>query len=215
MPPSRTEDLVPLAASLPGGRGLYEVRFHGRGGQGTVYASVLLAHAAFVEGRGVQAFPFFGVERRGAPVVAHARIGEAPVRIACEVAAPDAVVVMDPTLVTGLGARIAAGLRPEGTLLVNSSRPQVAVAADLGIPGVSVCDASGIARRHGLGSPSNPIVNTAMLGALAGLTGVVAWTSLERAIREHVPARAEANAAAAREAFEAMTRRTPSLEATP
>lgn len=185
------------ARPFPGTRGVYEVRFHGRGGQGTVVASILLAEAAFREGRGVQAFPFFGVERRGAPVVAHTRIGEREVRLACEVATPDAVVVMDPTLVGGLGARIIAGLRPGGMLLVNTR----ASPKDVHLPHekirVATVDATGIARRHRLGSAASPIVNTAMLGAFVALSGAVGAERLGEAIREKAPARAEANVAAA------------------
>ena len=204
MPPPSIAGLESPVGPLPGGRGLFEVRFHGRGGQGTVVASTLLAHAAFLEKRGVQAFPFFGVERRGAPVVAHARIGEGPVRLGCEVAGPDGVVVMDPTLVAGLGARMAAGLRPGGTLLVNTRRSKDELARDLAFPAVAVCDGARIARAHGLGSPSNPIVNTALLGALAACSGVVRLDSLETAIRGHVPARPEENVAAVRQAYDEL-----------
>lgn len=193
-----TLTLAPVPKPLPGGRGLYEVRFHGRGGQGTVIASVLLAEAAFLEGRGVQAFPFFGVERRGAPVVAHARIGESAVRLACEVKAPDAIVIMDPTLVPTLAPKLGASARPEVLVLVNTSRR----AGDLGIPGssrVATVDARAIARSHGLGSGANPIVNTAVLGALVRATGIVGIASLEEAIREKSPAQVDANLAAARD----------------
>ncbi len=171
-----------------------------------MYASILLAHAAFAEGRGVQAFPFFGVERRGAPVVAHARIGEGPVRLACAVAAPDAVVVMDPTLVTGLGASVVRGLREGGTLLVNTPRPPAAVRELLGTAQAATVDATSIARRHGLGSPANPIVNTAMLGALAAVTGIVSGPALEDALRGHVPQRPEENVRAARDAIAEVRR---------
>jgi 2-oxoacid:acceptor oxidoreductase gamma subunit (pyruvate/2-ketoisovalerate family) len=185
------------ARPFPGTRDIFEVRFHGRGGQGTVVASILLAEAAFREGRGVQAFPFFGVERRGAPVVAHTRMGAHAVRIACEVATPDAVVVMDPTLVGGLGTRLIAGLRAGGTILINTR----AAPADVHLPHESIkvatVDATGIARRHTLGSVASPIVNTAMLGAFVAVSRAVSAKGLEETIREKAPARAEANVAAA------------------
>lgn len=192
--------MATLVSPLPGSRGLFEVRFHGRGGQGTVVASILLADAAFREGRGVQAFPFFGVERRGAPVVAHTRVGEGPVRLACDVAAPDAVVVMDASLVHGLGKKLLAGLREGGVVLVNTRRPSAQLGLDAPGARVVALDASGIALRHGLGSAASPIVNTAILGALAKATGIVRWASLEAAIRAKAPAQVDANVAAAREA---------------
>ncbi|MBI4392950.1 MAG: 2-oxoacid:acceptor oxidoreductase family protein [Euryarchaeota archaeon] len=191
-------------AALPGGRGLFEVRFHGRGGQGTVVASILLAQAAFLEGRGVQAFPFFGVERRGAPVLAHTRIGEGAVRLACAVDRPDAVVVMDPSLVGGLGRRLLDGVRDGGVILLNSRRPPPAAMISSDALRVHAVDASSIAVGHGLGSPSNPIVNTAILGALAKATGIVSIESLERSIRYKAPARIEENVAAAHEAYESL-----------
>lgn len=195
-----------VGVALPGSRGLYEVRFHGRGGQGTVVASIMLAQAAFLEGRGVQAFPFFGVERRGAPVVAHARIGEKPIRLACDVAAPDAVVVMDASLITGLGSRLVAGLRPGGLLLLNTSRKPSEVPLGGASVRVGTIDATRIARRNGLGSASNPIVNTAVLGALVRLSGLVTMASLESAIQTKTPAKVDANLAAARDGHrEALT----------
>lgn len=187
---------------LPGGHGLYEVRFHGRGGQGTVVASTLLAQAAFLEGRDVQAFPFFGVERRGAPVVAHTRIGEDQVRLTTSVPHPDAIIVMDPTLVHR-GGSFFSSLRPGGVVLVNSKHvPQdFNVTVDGTLASV---DAAGIATRHKLGSMTNPIVNTVILGAFTRLTKVVRLGSLEEAIQEKVPGHAEANVQAAREAYETV-----------
>jgi len=98
-----------------------ELRFHGRGGQGTVVASKLLAVALFREGREVQAFPAFGVERRGAPVTAFLRISTTPILLRCEITAPDDLVVLDPTLVTAID--VTAGLKEGGTILINADRP--------------------------------------------------------------------------------------------
>jgi pyruvate ferredoxin oxidoreductase gamma subunit len=97
-----------------------ELRIHGRGGQGAVIASKLLAVALFREGRWVQSFPAFGVERRGAPVTAFLRVSESPIRLRCEVAAPDDLIVLDPTLIGAID--VAAGLKPGGSILINSDR---------------------------------------------------------------------------------------------
>jgi 2-oxoacid:acceptor oxidoreductase gamma subunit (pyruvate/2-ketoisovalerate family) len=192
---------------LPGGRGVYEVRFQGRGGQGTVVASVLLAQAAFLEGRGVQAFPFFGVERRGAPVVAHTRVVEGTARPVCSVPNPDALVVMDPSLIAGSAAPLLKGLGPGATVLLNTTRS----AKELGLPPsgprVTTFDATALAREYRLGSPASPIVNTAILGAFARLTGIVRLPSLEQAIADKVPARTSENQAAARGAFQRLQER--------
>lgn len=147
----------------------------------------------------MQAFPFFGVERRGAPVLAHTRIGEGQIRLATSVRYPDAIIVMDPTLVRP-GSPIFASLRAGGDVLVNTVRPprELQLAVDGHLASV---DAVSVAIRHGLGSRANPIVNTVILGAFAKLTHVVELSSLEEAIRQKVPSHTDANIAAAREAY--------------
>jgi 2-oxoacid:acceptor oxidoreductase gamma subunit (pyruvate/2-ketoisovalerate family) len=179
-----------------------ELRIHGRGGQGAVIASKVLAAALFREGRSVQSFPAFGVERRGAPVTAFLRISEGPILLRCEVTAPDDLVVLDPTLIGAVD--VAAGLKPGGTLLVNSEKAPEAYPALAARFRVVTVDASAIARRHGLGSRTQPIVNTAILGAFATATGLVRLESVLHAIREEVTARPGDNVAAAREAAAAV-----------
>jgi len=100
---------------------LMEIRFHGRGGQGAVVASELLAQAVFLEGKYPQSFPFFGVERRGAPVTAFTRIDDRPITVRTNVTAPDVVVVLDPGLRRSVD--VTAGLKRDGLLLVNSDVP--------------------------------------------------------------------------------------------
>jgi 2-oxoacid:acceptor oxidoreductase gamma subunit (pyruvate/2-ketoisovalerate family) len=182
-----------------------EIRFHGRGGQGAVVASEVLATAFFNEGKFVQAFPTFGVERRGAPVAAFVRSSQVPIRLRCQIEAPDHVIVLDPTLVSSVP--VAAGLKPGGWIVINSDHQP----ADFGefLNGgwqVACVDASGIAVRHKLGNPTNPIVNTSVLGAFARTTGLLHLESVTEAIRKGVPVRQEANVAAARDAFEAVKR---------
>lgn len=179
---------------------ILEVRLHGRGGQGAVVASKLLATAAFLENRGVQSFPTFGVERRGAPVAAFVRIGPDRIRDRSAAMNPHHVIVLDPTLIAAVD--VFAGLRPGGTVLVNSARPPA-----VSRPGASVAwvDAASIASRHGLGTRATPIVNTAILGAFARLSGIVRIESVLEAIRKTVEVKTEGNLAAAREAYEAVT----------
>lgn len=178
-----------------------ELRIHGRGGQGAVIASKLLAAALFHEGRSVQSFPAFGVERRGAPVTAFLRVADGPIRLRCEVTNPDDIVVLDPTLIGQVD--VTAGLKPGGLVLVNSAAP-AARYAELDRFRVVTVDASEIARRHGLGSRTQPIVNTAILGAFATASGLVSLESVLEAIREDVPMRTDENVAAAEEAAAAV-----------
>jgi pyruvate ferredoxin oxidoreductase gamma subunit/2-oxoisovalerate ferredoxin oxidoreductase gamma subunit len=181
-----------------------ELRFHGRGGQGTVVASKLLAVALFREGRQVQSFPAFGVERRGAPVTAFLRVSDSPILLRCEITQPDDLVILDATL---LGAvDVTAGLKPGGAILINTERPPDAFPDLARRFRVATVDASGIAKRFGLGSKTQPIVNTAILGALAIATELVALDSVCEAIREEVPHQPDANVNAARAAAEAVQR---------
>ncbi len=186
---------------LPGGRERYEVRFHGRGGQGTVVASVLLAEAAFLEGRGVQAFPFFGVERRGAPVVAYTRIGEGPVRLGGSITQPDALVVMDTSLLVGLKDTWRQGLRPGGVVLLNRGSVPNNLRPLMDSIHIHHIDAATIALRHHLGSAANPLVNTVVLGAFARVTGIVSLRALEEAVRTRIPGQLVENLDAMHEAW--------------
>jgi 2-oxoacid:acceptor oxidoreductase gamma subunit (pyruvate/2-ketoisovalerate family) len=174
-----------------------ELRIHGRGGQGAVIASKLLASALFLEGKSVQSFPAFGVERRGAPVTAFVRFSDGPIWLRCEVTTPDDLVVLDPTLIGAID--VTAGLKPGGSILINSEREPGDYADLSGRFRVATVDASAIARKHRLGSKTQPIVNTAILGAFAHFSAFVDLESVCSAIRDEVP-RAEANIAAARDA---------------
>jgi 2-oxoacid:acceptor oxidoreductase gamma subunit (pyruvate/2-ketoisovalerate family) len=175
-----------------------ELRIHGRGGQGAVIASKVLAVALFREGRWVQSFPAFGVERRGAPVTAFLRVADAAIRLRCEVAAPDDLIVLDPTLIGPVD--VTAGLKPGGGILINSDRLPGWYAELATRYRVATVDAGAIATAHGIGSRTQPIVNTAILGAFATWSGIVSLDSVCAAIEEEVPVRAEANVAAARAA---------------
>jgi 2-oxoisovalerate ferredoxin oxidoreductase gamma subunit len=180
---------------------MIEMRVHGRGGQGAVVASKALADAVFSEGKWVQAFPSFGVERRGAPVAAFVRIDDRPVRLRNEIYEPDHVIVLDPTLLsTGIPL---AGLKEGGTVLINTPEPPESF-ANLGNYRIVTVDASRIAAEHRLGSKAAPIVNTAILGALIRVVPVCSLESLAKAVEANVPVKQAENAAAARVAYEAV-----------
>jgi pyruvate ferredoxin oxidoreductase gamma subunit len=187
---------------------MFAVRVHGRGGQGVVTAVELLSLAAFNDGLEAQAFPSFGSERMGAPVVAFCRVDERPIRVREPITEPDAVVVQDPTLLSHVD--VFGGLGPDGYVLVNSEREIDA----LGLgelrerhrpERVVTVAATAIAREH----IGRPIPNAALLGALAALTGLVSPAALTRAIEQRFSGGAAAgNAAAARDAFTALAERT-------
>jgi len=179
-----------------------EIRFHGRGGQGAVVASTILAAACFIEGQYCQAFPAFGVERRGAPVEAYIRIDRDKIRLRTNVYHPDHVLVLDPTLIEAID--VTRGLKPGGTLLLNTDRP-VSDFERFKDFAVATVDASRIALQHGLGARTHPIVNTAMLGAFARVSGLISLEAICAAILEEVPAAHEANQASARSAYNSVS----------
>lgn len=175
-----------------------EIRFHGRGGQGAVIASNILAEAAFAEGNDVQAFPYFGVERRGAPVTAFVRLDERPIRIKYNIYNPNYVVVLDESLLKAVD--VTAGLQEPGIVVVNSNRSPEAM--ELQDYKVATVNATDIALEHGLGSKVAPIVNTIMLGAFVTATKEVKLESVLTAIPGQVPVKAEANSKACEKAAE-------------
>jgi pyruvate ferredoxin oxidoreductase gamma subunit len=185
----------------------FEVRIHGRGGQGVVTAAELLSIAAFEEGLHAQAFPSFGSERTGAPVVSFCRFDEVPIRTREPVAEPDALIVQDPTLLHQVD--LFSGLGPEGHLLINSGRSFDELGLDEFVGGLRgeralAVPAGEIARRR-LG---RPLPNAALLGGFAALTGRLRLECVQNAIRERFSGRAgESNSAAAADCFELVTER--------
>ena len=178
---------------------MIEIRFHGRGGQGTVVASKILADALAKEGNFVQAYPEFGVERRGAPVFAFIRIDHQPIYDKSRIYNPDHVVVVDPTLVEAID--VTEGLKDGGYIIINSpKKPE-----DFKFPDkfkVFAIDATEIAVRHKLGTLAAPIVNTAVVGAVVKILKLTRLESLVAAIKEGVPQKPEENVQAAIEAYE-------------
>lgn len=178
---------------------MYEIRFHGRGGQGAVTASRILAQAAFEEGKYVVSFPFFGTERRGAPVTAFTRIDDKPILLKTQIYNPDIVVILDPyVLRTG---DVASGIKNGGIFIINSRKSP----EEFGLHEKTVTvDATSIAVSHGLGSRANPIINTAMLGAFAKATGTVSLESVIEATKHGSIRKPEENAEAIQEAYSAV-----------
>jgi pyruvate ferredoxin oxidoreductase gamma subunit/2-oxoisovalerate ferredoxin oxidoreductase gamma subunit len=183
---------------------MIELRIHGRGGQGAVVASKTLAQAAFLTGRYVQSYPDYGVERRGAPVVAFARIAEPgdDLFVRQDIREPHHVLVLDETLLGSANPLV--GLRPGGWVVVNTPDPPDRLGVDPAFL-VATVDASQIALRHGLGTPTQPVVNTAILGAFVRATDIVSLDSLLEAIAHEVPANGEENRIAATEAYEQVS----------
>ncbi len=178
---------------------MIELRFHGRGGQGSVIASKILAVALFKEGKHVQAFPVFGVERRGAPVAAFLRMDDKPIYIRCNVYNPDHIVVLDPTLIGAIN--LTSGLKKGGSILINTDKSPDQFSEFKEFK-VATVDANRIAIKHNLGSRTQPIVNTSILGAFAKLSNLVQLDSVVEAIHESVPLAPDRNAEASREAYE-------------
>jgi len=178
---------------------LIEVRFHGRGGQGVVIASEVLAKAAFRMGFEVSAFPFFGVERRGAPVTAYARIDTRPIRVKTSIYWPDYVVVLDNSLLKGVD--VLEGLKVGGSVLINwPSGKKLERLPDKFR--YFVLDATSIASSRGIGSQSAPIVNTAILGGFARMRDSIDLEPVLESIREAAPVKQEENVQAAKEAYD-------------
>jgi pyruvate ferredoxin oxidoreductase gamma subunit len=185
---------------------MFQIRIHGRGGQGVVTAAELLSVAAFLEGKHAQAFPSFGSERMGAPVMAFCRIDSKPIRLREPVTQPDALIIQDPTLLQQV--EVFEGLAANGYVLLNSTRSF----EDLGLTELTAklpsghcrtVSASELAMRH----VGRPLPNAALLGGFAGITGVLKIESVLAAIREKFSAKiAASNAAAAQEAYDAVRR---------
>jgi 2-oxoacid:acceptor oxidoreductase gamma subunit (pyruvate/2-ketoisovalerate family) len=179
---------------------ILEVRWHGRGGQGAWTASELLARAAIAEGKHIQSFPEFGPERMGAPVTAFTRISTEPIKIHCAVYNPDVVAVLDPTLLKTV--KVADGLSEEGgSIIVNTQNSPEETRKLLGTDKGKVWTVQ--ASEISLKTLGMPITNTAMLGAVARVTGIVSLETVEKMIKGRFkPEVAEKNFAVVKEAYQ-------------
>ena len=163
---------------------LQQVRFHGRGGQGAVSAAALLSLAAFEDGFEAQAFPRFGSERRGAPVESYVRISDRPIRSHTQIYEPDAVVLLDSTLLRS--EPVLAGLREGGTVVINADRVPDEPASEGRWHWIAVP-----ADRISVAHFGRALPNTVLLAALAAATGWVGLPALEQVVRRHLGRKGE------------------------
>ncbi len=179
---------------------MFQVRIHGRGGQGVVTAAEILSLAAFVEGRYAQAFPNFGSERMGAPVVSFCRIDDREIRVREPVMEPDALIIQDPTLLHQVD--VFDGCKPDGFILINTAKGFDELGLgdfvkDFHRERMLTVPAGDLAREH----TGRPVANAALLGGFAALSGLISLDSVTRAIRERFTgAVGEGNVAAAQAA---------------
>jgi len=180
---------------------MVEIRLHGRAGQGMVTGAELIALAAFYEGKYSQAFPFFGSEKRGPPVMAFCRVSEEPITVHEEISEPDIVVVADSSILDAVD--VTAGLKEEGILIINSKKTP----SELGfkVKNVYTINASDIALKHF----KKLILNTVMLGAFCKVTKLVSLESIKKAIKEKLSEKlpekvVEANLNAIQEIYDLM-----------
>ncbi|MDD3246721.1 MAG: pyruvate ferredoxin oxidoreductase subunit gamma [Methanosarcina sp.] len=173
-----------------------EIRIHGRGGQGSVTAAEMISIAAFEDGKFSQAFPAFGVERRGAPVQAFTRISDSPIRLRSQIYTPDYVIVQDATLLETVD--VASGIKDDGVIIVNTTEKPENLKLDTKARVMTV-DATKVA----MDIIGFPIVNTILLGAFAGATGEINVESIKKAVKGRFSGKvAEKNAQAIQKAYE-------------
>jgi 2-oxoacid:acceptor oxidoreductase gamma subunit (pyruvate/2-ketoisovalerate family) len=176
---------------------MIEIKFLGRGGQGVVLASQILARACFEEGLYPQSFSIFGGERRGAPVAAFVRVDHRKIHLKCDIEQADHLVLFDSSPLDD--ERLVTQIKPSGSILANIRGPLTRLKKSEGLT-ISLVDALEISLKHGLGA----IINTAMLGAYGRFSGLVQMDTLFRVMRETLPSSIDQNLAAAKDAFESV-----------
>lgn len=178
---------------------MVEIRLHGRGGQGTVVAAKILADALAMEDKHVQAFPEYGVERRGAPVKAYLRISDGVIYMKSKIYEPDHLIILEPALIGVVD--LTYGLRKGGWIIVNTGKEPEEM--DFGEDyKIATVPATKIALKNKLGSEASPIVNTSILGGVIKVLDLCKLDTLVKAVREGVPVKEEENVTAAKEAYE-------------
>jgi len=173
-----------------------EIRWHGRGGQGAVASAEMFALAAIEEGKFAQAFPSFGPERRGAPVMAFTRISDEFIFIRTGITNPDIVLVLDSSVMSAVD--VTNGLSPDGTVIISTPKTAKEISQQFSIKQkVAVVNATNIAMEE----IGRPITNTTMMGALAKVSGLVKLESLAKQIEQRFPSIAEQNIRALKRAY--------------
>ena len=182
-------------------KGILEIRWHGRGGQGAISSAQILAESAYYGGyEGVTAAPSFGAERRGAPVTASTRLSLEPLRMFSQIENPDTVVVLDESLL--VAAHATSGLRLGGWVVINTRKRPDQIGEDR-VFSIATADANAVAHEVGLVVADAPMVNTAMLGAFARATEIISLENIEEAIaKRFAPQEARRNFEAARLTYE-------------
>ncbi|MFA6393881.1 MAG: pyruvate ferredoxin oxidoreductase subunit gamma [Patescibacteria group bacterium] len=166
---------------------MLQIRIHGRGGQGVVTSAELIAVSAFRDGKEAQAFPYFGVERRGAPIMAFSRIDEKPIRLREHVYHPDVIIVQDATLLGAVNLSEGAGKNTIMIINTAKSAEEISKVAKLPAEKIHTLDATKIA----LETIGRNIVNTVILGAFSKITGFITLKSLDEAIKEQLAGKGE------------------------
>jgi pyruvate ferredoxin oxidoreductase gamma subunit len=192
---------------------MFQVRIHGRGGQGVVTAAEMLSIAAFEEGRHAQAFPSFGSERTGAPVVAFCRIADKEIRLREPIMEPDALIIQDPTLLHQVD--VFAGLKKDGFILINTNKSFL----ELGLSDfvrdwkpehLCTVSATDLAMKH----VGRPVPNVPLLGGFAAIAGIIQLSSVIKAIQDRFSGKvADGNIAAATEAYKIVREEMESAHA--
>ncbi|MFN7181470.1 MAG: 2-oxoacid:acceptor oxidoreductase family protein [Planctomycetota bacterium] len=176
------------------------MRIHGRGGQGAVVASIILARAYYIEGFYVQSFPEFGVERRGSPVQAYLRADKNPIYERTKIYRPNQLIVLDQSLIKFMD--ITKDIAPESLILINSARQPSEFEFSEKFR-VATVDAATIAVKYNIGTSTNPIVNTTTLGAYSKFSGLIKLEALKEAIAQSFSgSKVRDNIAAIEEAYE-------------